>query len=352
MLDWKIGVEIELMAPKGGSRRDLANAIAQHYRGTFHPFFHPQSEASKVPGKTLFHNLTSGFQAVDSNSNMIAQCVDDFTLQRDFDKKCPPKPGWYRIVSDDSRLLHLIIQQSDPSASMTGVLSPIAELFGTSLEIEQMVKVVDATGASVAIAAPLPGERERSCELITAPMNTHHFERLDTLLKIAKNLGFTAPHEGATHIHFDASSLHLVPYLVNLTHLLWTFGDDLKKLFNTNPHCCRLGRWSKEMYEFIQYPDFLNLSWEKATKRLTQFKPTKYCDFNIKNLIEANRNKHTFEVRIFPVWLDAQRIINATELFVAIMNWAMVSYKRELPNQFDRLLDELSVSVIPEKSKF
>ncbi|BAZ12540.1 hypothetical protein NIES4071_43710 [Calothrix sp. NIES-4071] len=49
-LNWKIGIEIELMAPRGLSRQDLAVAIAQKYEGTVISYFHPQSEPSQVPG--------------------------------------------------------------------------------------------------------------------------------------------------------------------------------------------------------------------------------------------------------------------------------------------------------------
>jgi hypothetical protein len=324
-INWKIGVEIELMAPKGRSRRDLALAIAQQYGGTVRPFFHPQIEPSKVPGQPLFKNLTIGFEVIDSQGYLLAQCVDDLTLQTDFDKSHPPQAGWYRIVSDEARLLQLVMQQTEATAPLAEVLTPIAHLFGTELTVGHggMVRVTDKTGASIAIAAPLPGERERPCELITPPFYDNHLERLESLLSIARTLGFTAPSEGATHIHFDATPLQSALVLAKLMRLLWIFGTDLRELVKTNPRCRRLGQWSQEFYELTQTAQWYCLPWDEARRRLAQFEVTKYCDFNLKNLIDPTPTKHTFEVRILPVLLDGQSIIKAAVLFEKLLRWAI-----------------------------
>ena len=348
--NWKIGVEIELVAPKGCSRRDLAVAIAQQHGGVVRPFFHPQSEPSKVPGKSLFKNLTLGFEVVDSQGNLIAQCVDDLTLQDDFDKVHPPQPGWYRIVSDDARLLRLVMRHANPAAPLDELLVPIARLFGTEPEknTEEMVRVVDDSGASIAIAAHLPGERERPCELITPPIATHHLEHLESLLAIARSLNFTIPSEGATHIHFDATPLQSVPVLVNLIRLLWFFGKELQQLVGTNPRCRRLGTWHPQLYELVQQPDFIFLPWEIAKEHLTQIELTKYCSFNIKNFIYSTPGKNTFEVRILPVWLHGQPIVEAAALFEAILHWAMDfnpnTPLKNLPPNMQALLKELQMS--------
>ena len=324
-INWKMGVEIELMAPKGRSRRDLALAIAQQYGGIVRPFFHPQIEPSKVPGQPLFKNLTIGFEVIDSQGHQLAQCVDDLTLQTDFDKSSPPQPGWYRIVSDEARLLQLVMQQTDAATPLAEVLTPIAHLFGTEPTVGHsgMVRVIDQTGASIAIAAPLPGERERPCELITPPFSNNHLERLESLLSIARTLGFTAPSEGATHIHFDATPLQSAPVLAKLMHLLWVFGAELRQLVKTNPQCRRLGKWPQEFYELTQTTQWRGLPWEEARQRLAQFEVTKYCDFNLKNLIHPTPTKHTFEVRILPVLLDGRSIIEAAKLFEKLLRWAI-----------------------------
>ena len=62
----------------------------------------------------------------------------------------------------------------DPDAEGDRALEPLAALFGTEAQRHEagMVRVVDERGRSVAIDAPLPGERERPCEIVTAPIET------------------------------------------------------------------------------------------------------------------------------------------------------------------------------------
>ncbi len=324
-LNWKIGCEIELLAPKGLSRKNLAESIARENNGTVQRIFYPQSEPSQVPGKPLFHNLTLGFEVVDKQGNLIAKCVDDLTLQDDLDKSHPSKPGWYRIVSDDTRFLQLITRQANPEKTKSEVLHPIANLFGTHVQqgVEGMVRVADNTGNPIAIAAPLPGERERPCELISAPIDANHSEKLEVLLKTARLLNFTVPVEGATHIHFDGLPLCSTNVFANLVNVFHAHGENLKRLVATNSKCRRLGSWDIALLNLVNESGFRELPWEEAKARLIKLELTKYCDFNLKNLIHPVPDKLTFEARIFPVWLDSQPIIEAAAFCEGILRYAM-----------------------------
>lgn len=91
MLNWQIGVEIELIAPRGLSRETLAQKLCPA-NGSIERFFYPQSEPSKIPNAPIFENLTLGFEVLDSQGNLIAQCVDDLTLQQDCQQDMPAKP--------------------------------------------------------------------------------------------------------------------------------------------------------------------------------------------------------------------------------------------------------------------
>lgn len=48
---WKIGVEIELLAPPGSSRKTLAAFVADQHQGSVRSVLHQDSEPSKVPGR-------------------------------------------------------------------------------------------------------------------------------------------------------------------------------------------------------------------------------------------------------------------------------------------------------------
>lgn len=330
-IPWRIGIEIELLAPFGKTRLDLAEAISRHYQGSVRRYFHPQSEPSEVPGTPIFHSLTLGFEALDSQQQRIAQCVDDLTLQADLNRKAKPKPDWYRIVSDDERLLRLIEQQTDPALPLAQVMHPIAELFRTSPDAGEggMVRVNDRSGASIAIAAPLPGERERPCELITSPLDRNHAQRLDELLTLARQLQFQAPVEGATHIHFDAKAMQSANAIANFINLYSSYRDILKQLIGTNKHCIRLGPWPTELLDTVNAKGFRSLSWLEVQEQLKALKLTKYCDVNLTNCIYSITDKNTIEVRILPVWLEAAPIMAVATLFVALFELALAPDKIE-----------------------
>ena len=242
-IDWKTGFEIELIAPKGGSRADLADALASAADGSTRRVFSPQSEVSEVPGMPVFENLTLAFDALDADGQLIARCADDLTIIEDLDRQAPPLAGWYRIVSDDIRFVRLMQARCDAEAACEDVLQPIAALFGSDLHINEdgMVRLSDAMGASVAIAAPLPSERERPCEIITPPIESHHQERLELLLSTAERLGFTVPAEAAVHIHFDAARLCDARALARLV-TVFTYYDTPGKRFTDTENLGFYGR--------------------------------------------------------------------------------------------------------------
>ena len=323
-VQWRTGFEIELLAPRGASRRDLAEALAGLVGGRVQQIFYPQSELSQVPGLQAFENLTLGFDAPDDEGELVARCVDDVTILEDLDRQAPPLPDWYRIVSDDARLLRLVMAQCDPDLPLRETLLPVARLFGTDLGYDDdMVRLTDAMGASVAIGATMPSERERPCELITPPMDADHHAVLSVLLGVARDLGFSVPVEAAVHIHFDATRLRSARTVARLVTLLDREGDRLKRIVATNPNCRRLGAFPKELLDAVAAPGFQDLDWTTAQAKLADLDVTKYCDFNLLNLIHDMPGKPTFEVRIFPGSMDADQIVRWARLFSAILEWAI-----------------------------
>ena len=322
-LDWKTGFEIELMAPPGLSRRDLAETTAARVSGTVERFFHPQSEPSAVEGRPVFENLTPGFRVRDGEGGWVASFVDDLTLQRDLDRERAALPGWRRIVADDGRLLRLVERHCDPGAADDRTLEPLATLFGTEAQRHEagMVRVVDANGRSVAIDAPLPGERERPCEIVTAPIEADHAAVLARLLGEAQALGFTIPVEGATHVHFDASPLCSARAVTGLVEVWTRHGAALKRLVGVNPRCVRLGDWPSGLAELAGSEAFQALDWDEAKAALGAAGLIKYCDLNLANLLTGRPEKHTVEVRVLPALLEAEPMMAAAALFEGVLGW-------------------------------
>jgi len=320
-LQWKIGVEIELLAPPGVTRADLAAAVAAEHGGSVRIVLHQDSEPSAVPGQPVFYNLTLGFEALDADSRLLVRCVDDLTLQHDLNRQAQPRPGWWRILSDDERLLRLIDLHTDPSLPLPDALSKLAPMFNGQLLAAPggIFRLIDSIGAPLALAAPLPGERERPCELITPPLLEDHAQQIEALLATARGLGFSIPLEGATHVHFDAEPLCSAHAMANLVNLLWTWGPRLRQLCATPPHFRRVGGWPETLLECVNQDDFRALPWPQARARLRALEPSKYCDFNVKNIAYAREDRHTFEARIFPAYTDTVQVIAAAALFEGIL---------------------------------
>lgn len=322
-IPWRVGFEIELLLPPGLSRADMAEALATQCRGRARRCFHLQSEPSAVPGMEVFHNLTLGYVVEDEACQWQAKCLDDLTLQADLFKAAAPREGWYRIVSDDLRILRLIQQQSNPENDMREVLGPIAGLFGTQLVPgpQGMQKVCDRAGVSVAMVCPLPGERERPCELVTAPWADEQEARLEAVLEVARGLGCLLPVEGATHIHFEGAALRKPSTLANLVNLLQAFGPLLKTLWRTNDRCTRLGSWPGQLTALVNSPGFREGDWPQARQELAGLGLTKYCDFNLVNLLRDD-SFCTVELRVLPSSLQAEPIIRAGRMFAALLERA------------------------------
>ena len=342
-LGWKTGFEIELLAPPGLSRRDLAERVAARRGDRVRRFFHPQSEPSKVPGRPVFENLTLGFELLDREGRRTAAFVDDLTLQADLDRNRAPLPGWYRILADDPRLLRLAMRHCDAEATRDTVMAPFAALFGTEPQTHAtgVIRVVDERAASVAMCARLPGERERPCEIVTAPIETDHQAVLEALLGDARALGFTVPREGATHIHFDAALLRTAGVLAAIVDLFGGHRDRLRAMVGVNPNCIRLGNWPPELAALTTSAAFRAMDWPEARAALRPLKLTKYCDFNLVNLIAETPGKDTIEIRILPATLDARQILDAAMLFEALLRLCINRAGTDLPGDFAALLAAL-----------
>lgn len=324
-LEWKTGFEIELLAPRGRSRLDLARRVADRHGGQVRRFFHPQAELASVKGKPVFENLTPGFEVLDGLGKPVARFVDDLTLLDGLDQTAPSLPAWYRLVTDDRRLVSLLLHNCDPDAALSEVLVPIASLFGSALERHEsgMVKVSDERGASIAIGSGLPGERERGCEIVTPPIESLHLETLDDLLADARREACTIPLEAATHVHFDATPLRTAVTIARLVNVLGLHGTFLKKLVGSNPNCRRLGNWPDALFALVNQDGFQDLDWPAARKELANVGLVKFCDFNLLNIATENKVKHTFEVRVLPVSFETASIIRQAELFAGILRWCV-----------------------------
>lgn len=320
--DVTIGVELELMAPRGCSRREVATAIASKLDGRIVQVFHPDSEPSLVPGTPVFENLTLGFEVVREDGTRIARVVDDLTLQADLDRGAAPVPGWFRIVSDDRRILHLVRRHGRADRGPREALEPVARLFGTEVtEQDGILGVADPDGSPVAMGAPLPGERERPCELVTAPIpRTQLYDALSALLDAVGDLGLSIANEAATHIHVDRRPFEDARVVRELVRTWEAQRGPICVAVGTNPRCSRLGHWTPALRELVEEPGFSDLSWPAAKARLGALGLSKFVDVNLKGLAHDIPGKPTIEARFFPGAGDAATVVEMAEKWLGFLD--------------------------------
>ena len=306
----RVGVEIELLAPPGGSRFALAETLAAELGGAVVAGFHRDTEASAQPDRPLLHHLSQAVTVTGADGRPRCRLVDDTTIRDDLDRSAPAAPGRYRVVADDVRLIRLAERHLDPSAPAATVLGPLAELFGTAVRPRSggRFRVDDTGGSTVAMALPQGGERERVCEIVTAVIDRDHRRALAALLDPARRAGFAVPVEAAVHIHFDAEPFRTGARLAHLVRLFAQRGPELRERFATNPRCRRLGPPPEALVALVSEPGFEARPWPEIEAALAGVGLTKYADVNLANLWRRTPGKDTVEVRILPGSIDADAI--------------------------------------------
>jgi hypothetical protein len=305
-LRWRSGFELELLAPRGLDRRSLAEELAGRHGGTVRAVWHEDSEPADIPslGGRFLH-LTQGFETSVADGTPLCTLVDDITIRSELDQPAPAPPGWLRVLTDDPRLLHLLARHCEPASSLETVLDAVAALFGDTAERIGNIWRLDTRGATVALASPAGGERERPCEIVTPPLATDHFAALESLLAPARELGFTVPVEAAVHIHYDGAAFRDPAALANLVRLFALWREPLHTAFDTNPHCRRLAALPGQLVEAVTgTPSMDDL---RAAAR--DGKLTKFFDVNLTNVLADHPIRDTVEVRILPGSLDTADVI-------------------------------------------
>jgi len=301
----RIGFEVELLAPRGASRRTLADALAGQVDGTVRAVWHEDSEPSLVRSLDgRFLHLTQGFEVIRPSGLPLCTLVDDVTIAADLDSAAAAPPGWHRILTDDPRLLRLLARCSDPAGPLDTALDEVAALWGVLPEQIGSIWRVESVG-TVALALPAGGERERPCEVITPPLSSGHEAALAELLTPAAALGFTVPDEAAVHLHVDAAPFRAPAALANVIRLFAWWREPLHVLLGTNPRCRRLAALPHPLVDAVAgKPTIDELRTAAKTGGLRKF-----CDVNLTQLLLDHPFRDTVEVRVLPGSIDATDIV-------------------------------------------
>jgi hypothetical protein len=303
----RIGFELELLAPRGSSRRTLADELAGRCGGQVRPVWHQDSEPSLVAalGGRFLH-LTQGFEVVRASGDVLCTLVDDVTIVADLDPAIPARPGWHRLLTDDPRLLRLLARSSDPGGPLDSALDGAAAIWGVAAEQHGTVWRVESEHATIALATPAGGERERPCEIVTPPLRHDHHGALEELLAPARDLGFTVPAEAAVHLHLDGEEFREPAAMANVVRLFGHWREPLRALVGTNASCRRLAPLPDELLAVTDgTPTIDDLRAAGARGRLSKF-----FDVNLTQLLRDDPIRDTLEVRILPGSLTADDVMN------------------------------------------
>ena len=311
----RTGLEIELLAPVGASRRTLADELAGRCGGFVRPVWHRDSEPSLVPGLGQFRHLTQGFAVHRSTGALLCTLVDDVTLTADLDPRAAPLPGWHRLLTDDVRLLHLLAQHSRPDEPLEVVLDAVARLWGVPVERHGAVRRLTVAGRTVALAAPQGGQRERPCEVVTPPLPAADEAVLEELLAPARALGFTVPAEAAVHVHVDGGPFRTAEALANVVRLFGCWREPLRDVVGTNPHCRRLAPLPPGLVAAAAGTPTTRTLREAAH----QGGLTKFFDVNLTALLTDAPARDTLEVRVLPGALTGTDVLTGAALVEGLL---------------------------------
>jgi hypothetical protein len=243
--------------------------------------------------------------------------VDDVTLIAGLDRKAAAPPGWFRILSDDPRLLSLLAAHSDPGGTLETVLDATARLWGTTAQrLGDVYRLDDASHATIALAAPQGGERERPCEIVTPPLTGDHGAALEQLLGPARELGFTVPMEAAVHMHLDGAPFREPRALANVVRLFAYWREPLRALLATNPACRRLAPLPEPLVAAVGgTPDLDDLRKAAAEGELSKF-----FDVNLTQLLTDTPIRDTIEIRVLPGAIRTEDILNRAGLIELLLD--------------------------------
>jgi hypothetical protein len=313
----RIGFEIELLAPRGSDRRALAERLAKACGGEAAPVWHSDSEPAPVPhlgGRFL--TLTLGYEVREAGGELLCTLVDDITISAQLDATAPASPGWHRLLTDEPRLLRLMAQVCAPTAPLETVLDRLGELWGEVPERIGAVWRVESQGATIALAAPAGSERERVCEIVTAPISADHAAALERLLAVARDLEFTVPAEAAVHLHFDGAPFREPGALANVVRLFGYWREQLRTTLATNPRCQRLAPLPDELMQVVDGRP----TYDELREAARRGELSKFFDVNLTQLLRDHPIRDTLEVRILPGALHADDVVAGAELVERLLD--------------------------------
>lgn len=315
-----IGLELELLAPEGKTRFDLARALAREVGGALRLGWKYHGRGHLADGRPDCE-LTPAAR-VTVKGEWFASLVDDPTIVDDLrvrgatrSPRAAPRgassPGHHAVRhaartnrgmlrvlrADDLRLAAWVERRCGHS---------LRELMKAFDAREDELGFVDPWGLPLVRWGEVDAERARVCELVLRPLSTKELgPTLRRVMKLARARGFTVPSEAAVHAHFDAAPFRSARALRRLV-LAWT--DERERwlrVFQPNPKCRKLGPFPPDVVRVAREAgDDLEFATLAAAMLLAGLK--REVDLNLLGLVERYPKQPTLEVRCLPGSLEPE----------------------------------------------
>ncbi len=292
-----VGLELELLAPTGKTRFDLARALAKQAGGALRLSFKYHGQGLLPDGRPDCH-LTPAARVM-VRGKWFASVVDDPTIVDEL----APTPELMRIARTDDVRLAAWIERTCP-----GHFKPLQKTFAATEEADGFV---DPWGQPLVRWHHVSTERARVCEVVLRPLHRRELgPTLRRVMKLATSLGFTVPAEAATHAHFDAAPFRSTALLRRLV-LGWSSERAfwLSRL-RPNSRCRKLGPFSPDVVRVAKEADDA-LPFETVAAGLLLAGLHRAVDLNLLGLVERFPKQPTIEVRCLPGSLDAEATLAA-----------------------------------------
>ena len=224
-----VGLELELLAPSGKTRFDLARALAKQAGGALRLSFKYHGQGVLPDGRPDCH-LTPGARVV-VDGEWFCSLVDDPTIVDEL----APEANLCRIARTDD----CAVGGVDRAQLPRHVWSAEEDLRGDGGRRWIRRSVGAAAGA---LARESPKSACALAEVVLRPLVAKELApTLRRVMKLAASEVSTVPAEGAIHAHYDAERFRSTPVLRRLVSK-WTEEREqwLAKL-EPNPRCRKLG---------------------------------------------------------------------------------------------------------------
>lgn len=310
--DSRTGLELELLAPRGRSRVDLARVLADGLGARLEFGLKYYSEGERFEDGRPVCRLTPAVRVREADGVLVT-LVDDNTIREELDANAAPDA--FVVVMDDVRLAKWVEEKSwstEPGPAAT-LRELVITFDGTLTDAGNGPEATDRYGHPLARIGPLGAERSRVAELVTRPLRREEREKIVTqLLTAASTLGFTIPAEAALHLHLDRAPWMTTPALRRLVLGYAAQRERLREEWKPNPRCRKLGPFPEAVVRVAREASD-DLSFDIFATALKLAGVEKGLDLNLLGIVERVPLHPTLEVRALPMSLEPAEVLRSIQ---------------------------------------